>query len=260
MFIIKDQSAVSTIDEILGSFILMTIISLGLIGFFSITFFVMHLNVTEHIPRYLSYLFFVIALILLIFIVILHSATIYVYKKNHVKSILSFLIKIELNLLLPILILFSGYSKKYKSNIIIFFINLNNIMVKSVNNKLNPEGILILLPHCMQNSNCCFKVTNNIHNCKRCYACNIGAIADIAEKHKITSIEVASGGTVARSIISKIKPKLIIAVACERELVTGISDIKKTPVIGVLNKRLNGPCINTSVEIDRLVEVINSVI
>jgi uncharacterized protein len=260
MFTTKNQSETSTFDEVLGSFIFMTISSASLFVFLSITFFIMYINVSQHIPRSLSYLFSVVALIILIFTIVLHSAAIYVYKTKQVRSILSFLIKIELNLLLPILIVYSGYSKKYKSNINIFFINLNNIMVKSVNKRIAPEEILVLLPHCMQNSNCSFKITNNICNCQRCYGCNVGAVLDIAEKYNITKIHVASGGTSARSIISKIKPKLIIAVACERELVTGIADVKKTPVIGVLNKRLNGPCINTSVDIDKLMEALVSVI
>jgi len=45
------------------------------------------------------------------------------------------------------------------------------------------------------------------------------------------------------------KPKAIVAVACELDLTSGIRDTYPIPVIGVLNRRPNGPCYNTSVDI-----------
>ena len=48
------------------------------------------------------------------------------------------------------------------------------------------------------------------------------------------------------------RPKLIVAVACERDLSSGIQDTHPLPVFGVINERPNGPCLDTFVNIRRL--------
>ena len=45
------------------------------------------------------------------------------------------------------------------------------------------------------------------------------------------------------------KPKAVIAVPCERDLTSGVQDAKQVPVLGVFNKRPNGPCVDTKIEI-----------
>lgn len=60
----------------------------------------------------------------------------------------------------------------------------------------------------------------------------------------------APGGTVARKIIRETKPRAIIAVACERDLVGGIQDIApKIAVIGIPNSRPDGPCRDTRIDL-----------
>jgi hypothetical protein len=65
-------------------------------------------------------------------------------------------------------------------------------------------------------------------------------------------IAVATGGTLARRIIVENRPEAIVAVACELDLTTGIQDSYPIPVIGILNDRPNGPCINTKVDIQKV--------
>lgn len=67
-------------------------------------------------------------------------------------------------------------------------------------------------------------------------------------------------GTLARQAVKKVRPKAILAVACERDLTSGIQDVFPMPVIGVLNRRPNGPCFNTSVDIDAIEEEIKTFI
>lgn len=43
---------------------------------------------------------------------------------------------------------------------------------------------------------------------------------------------------------------MIIGVACERDLTSGIQDSYPIPVYGILNSRPNGPCIDTDVDLD----------
>jgi hypothetical protein len=65
-------------------------------------------------------------------------------------------------------------------------------------------------------------------------------------------IAIATGGTLARKIIIQTKPRCIIAVACQRDLVDGLIDVFPIPVFGILNERPNGPCINTDVNINQI--------
>lgn len=60
----------------------------------------------------------------------------------------------------------------------------------------------------------------------------------------------------ARQMVKQARPKAIVAVACERDLTSGIQDVFPLPVLGVLNERPFGPCFNTRVDIDKLEEAI----
>lgn len=146
-----------------------------------------------------------------------------------------------------------------KDKIRYVFTQINNKIILSSKYEFLPEEILILLPHCIQMNECIYKITTSIDNCKRCGKCKIGEILWLKEKYKI-NVNVATGGTLARKIIKDIKPKAIIAVACERDLSAGILDVKNIPVLGVLNERPNGPCVNTQVNIHELEQNIKSLL
>lgn len=127
------------------------------------------------------------------------------------------------------------------------FIAMNNSLVTSQRMKVKPDRILVLLPHCIQLSDCEIKVTGDIHKCVQCGRCSIKGLVDIARKYAV-DISVATGGTLARKVIVEKRPKLVLAVACERDLTSGIKDCYPLPVIGILNERPFGPCFNTFVD------------
>lgn len=139
------------------------------------------------------------------------------------------------------------------------FIAMNNSLVLSQRCRVKPDRVLILLPHCLQLFECEIKVTGDINKCIRCGRCDIMGLADLAQKYSI-DISVATGGTLARKVIIEKRPKLVLAVACERDLTSGIKDCYPLPVIGVLNDRPFGPCFNTKVDIQKIDEALNSVI
>jgi hypothetical protein len=139
------------------------------------------------------------------------------------------------------------------------FIAMNNSLVFSQHLRVRPDRILILLPHCLQLFDCEIKVTGSIGKCIRCGRCDIKGLAQLAEKHRI-DISVATGGTLARKVIIEKRPKLVVAVACERDLTSGIQDCYPLPVIGILNDRPFGPCFNTRVEIDKIDAALCSVL
>jgi hypothetical protein len=51
-----------------------------------------------------------------------------------------------------------------------------------------------------------------------------------------------------------------VAVACELDLTSGIQDSYPLPVIGILNERPNGPCINTKVDIQKVKAAISDLL
>ena len=53
---------------------------------------------------------------------------------------------------------------------------------------------------------------------------------------------------------------MVIAVACERDLVSGIYDAFPLRVFGVFNDRVNGPCVNTDVSIEQIKETLGKLI
>jgi hypothetical protein len=139
------------------------------------------------------------------------------------------------------------------------FIAMNNSLVQSQRLLVKTDRILILLPHCLQLFDCEIKVTGNISKCIRCGKCDIKGLADLAEKYRI-SISVATGGTLARKVIIEKKPKLVVAVACERDLTSGIKDCYPLPVIGILNDRPFGPCFNTKVDVAKIDQALQAVL
>ena len=83
-----------------------------------------------------------------------------------------------------------------------------------------------------------------------------GDLVKLKEKTGI-NIFIATGGTLARKVIIENKPKAVIAVACERDLTSGIQDMKYIPVLGIFNKRPNGPCVDTFIDIHEVEDAIN---
>ena len=127
------------------------------------------------------------------------------------------------------------------------FITLNNeFIIKKILRKGAPERVLILLPHCIQLNSCAFKITSDIHNCRKCGKCVVADFIRLSERFGF-DVFVSTGGTMARKVVVERRPDLILAVACERDLLSGIKDTLALPVLGVLNERPNGPCYNTTV-------------
>ncbi len=157
--------------------------------------------------------------------------------------------RIANELLFPITLIVGKLLGVNKQKILRSYIEVNNYLVTSKKLILPGTKIMLLLPHCLQNSECPFKITADINNCKQCGKCKIGELRDLAQKYNIT-IKVATGGTMARKYVRENRPQAIVAVACERDLFSGIQDTGALPVIGVLNRRPNGPCYNTDVDLE----------
>ncbi len=135
------------------------------------------------------------------------------------------------------------------------FIEINNQLVLAQNLKAPADKLLLLMPHCLQFHECQFRITGDSIHCKRCGKCNIKGLVELAEKYGV-GLAVATGGTLARRIVVERRPRLIIAVACERDLSSGIQDSYPLPVYGITNYRPHGPCYDTQVDLERVEEAL----
>ena len=159
--------------------------------------------------------------------------------------------QIVIRFLFPAIIVFGRFLGISRDTLQQSFIALNNQLVQAKKLRVAARRTLLLLPHCIQLFDCAIKITGDIDKCRRCGRCAISELTGLAQARGI-DIAVASGGTLARKIIVERRPQLIIAVACERDLTAGIRDAYPLPVIGVLNQRPHGPCINTEVVLAEL--------
>jgi hypothetical protein len=131
------------------------------------------------------------------------------------------------------------------------FIDMNNSLVMSGGCLVEGDRLLLLLPHCLQSFDCPHRVTSEVRNCRRCGGCEIADLIGLCDDYGV-KMSIATGGTLARRVIVETRPRAIVAVACERDLTSGIQDSYPIPVIGVLNERPFGPCRNTRVDLGRV--------
>lgn len=149
-----------------------------------------------------------------------------------------------------------GYSKE---RIAQSLIDLINMISKRYIYSVLPNEVMLLTPHCLQLDLCPIKVTRDAFLCKQCGRCCVGGLTALAQKYG-TMLYIATGGTFARLLVKKYKPKVIIAIACERDLVLGMRDVFPVLVFGVLNDRPYGPCFNTQVDLTKVEDAIQYVL
>ena len=139
------------------------------------------------------------------------------------------------------------------------FIAVSNLIFMKSKIKVPAKRLLVLVPHCLQLASCPHKITRDPNNCKRCGGCNIGDLMKLSEELGFVFF-VATGGTLARQVVIKNRPQAVLAIACERDLMSGIQDVYPLPAVGVLNIRPNGPCYNTRVDIDEVKKTLAQII
>lgn len=127
-------------------------------------------------------------------------------------------------------------------------IQLNNFANKFRHLHCRAEDILLLVPHCLQRTSCGKNVIHDIDQCAKCGQCNIMEILALRERYGI-QCSIASGGRQALAMVKDPKVKIVVAVACEKELSEGIRAAFPKPVIAVPNLLPEGPCRNTRVNI-----------
>ncbi len=149
---------------------------------------------------------------------------------------------------MPLMVMAGGVFRIPRIRVERAFIDINNQMVRLMGRRLKPGNLLILMPHCIQFDDCNIKVTRDVKNCAGCGRCEVGELVELMDEFGI-DIFISTGGTVARRKVYEQRPDAVIAVACERDLTSGVQDAYPLPVLGIVNKRPKGYCIETGVEI-----------
>lgn len=229
------------------------------VNVFLITLILGALFIHLFLSKYTNILSLLINIIVIGIILLIVFSTMITYFILNDKEVNKYLMKINYSIIRCIFPIISNIGKFVgisKDEIRKIFIKINNAYIYSNKYNFNSEDLVILIPHCIQNHNCKLKVTNDIENCKKCGTCKINELLELKEKYNI-KIFIATGGTLARKIIIDNRPKAVIAVACERDLTSGVRDVKGIPVLGVFNYRPNGPCVDTNINIKEVEEAIN---
>ena len=164
-----------------------------------------------------------------------------------------------INLLFPMAIRIGKLFDIEKETIERSFIEVSNHLVKQKLIRVKPDRLLILTPHCIQKDTCPHKITRNVYNCKRCGQCQVDDLLKLTEKYGV-HLAVVTGGTLARNVLKTLRPQAVLAIACERDLTSGIQDVFPLPVIGVLNQRPFGPSCNTRVDMERVETLLHAMV
>ena len=239
--------------------IFLLLITLGIVSFFLVGIFnlnFLQFNLWSQIA--LSVIGIVLAGITLI-LLLGTIGIVLTMQLNRPVKILIIPTKIVISYILPVVIQTVSWFGIDKEEIQNSFIQISNQLINPEEISVVPDDVLILMPHCIQLADCSYRVTSDLDNCQRCGGCQVDDIIGIQEKYGV-HLAFATGGTLARKIIKETRPKAIVAVACERDLSSGIQDVYPLPVIGVINLRPNGPCYNTKVELDELEEAVKQLL
>ena len=117
------------------------------------------------------------------------------------------------------------------------FLKLHNLFVSSAPRKVAPKKMLMMTPRCLTKD-------------------NNAALRKMRDTYGF-ELATAGGGTEARRKIRETRPSLIIAIACERDLLSGFIDVNPhIPVIGFPNYRPLGPCKDTQVDLEAIEAVV----
>ena len=103
--------------------------------------------------------------------------------------------------------------------------------------RVRADELLILIPRCLSRA-------------------ALDAVLDIAKRYNVHTF-VATRGQLARRVIRERRPKAVVAVACERDMVSGLHDVAgRVPVLGLTMQLPNGPCKDASIDVEKMEEFV----
>ncbi|WP_294967730.1 DUF116 domain-containing protein [uncultured Methanosphaera sp.] len=133
-------------------------------------------------------------------------------------------------------------------------IDLRNRLNKDKFKELNSEDVIVVLPHCLRSTDCPAKLGTSGLECLKCGKCPIGIFKEICDK-KNMGVYIVPGSTFMKNIIRKREFKGVIGVACPVDLNNAMTTLENYVTQGVY--LLNDGCINTLVDVDEVIDLIN---
>jgi hypothetical protein len=101
--------------------------------------------------------------------------------------------------------------------------------------KVGKGELLLLIPRCLSKA-------------------ALDGVLALAGKYEVP-VFVATRGQLARRVIRERRPRAVVAVACERDMVSGLHDVAgKVPVLGLTMTLPSGPCKDAGVDLGKLEE------
>jgi hypothetical protein len=99
--------------------------------------------------------------------------------------------------------------------------------------------LLVLIPRCLSKA-------------------TLDSVLEVAGRYAVP-VFVATRGQLARRAIRERRPRAVVAVACERDMVTGLHDVAgKIPVLGLTMQLPAGPCKDAVIDIERFERFVKS--
>src|SRR6184192_2869502 len=120
-------------------------------------------------------------------------------------------------------------------------IDVYNTLAERRGRTVGPGELLFLIPRCLSKQ-------------------ALDGVLAIAGRYEVP-VFVATRGQLARRVIRERRPRAVVAVACERDMMTGLRDVAgRLPVLGLTMRLPNGPCRDAMLDLDVMEQWVKSLV
>ena len=120
-------------------------------------------------------------------------------------------------------------------------IDIYNTLAVRRGRKVGKGELLVLIPRCLSKQ-------------------SLDGVLEIAGRYEVP-VFVATRGQLARRVIRERRPRAVVAVACERDMMTGLRDVAgKLPVLGLTMQLPNGPCRDATIDLSQMEEWVKGLV
>ncbi len=112
-------------------------------------------------------------------------------------------------------------------------IDVYNTLAERRGRTVGKGELLVLIPRCLSKQ-------------------ALDGVLEIAGRYEVP-VFVATRGQLARRVIRERRPRAVVAVACERDMMTGLRDVAgKLPVLGLTMQLPHGPCRDAAIDLRQM--------
>jgi hypothetical protein len=120
-------------------------------------------------------------------------------------------------------------------------IDIYNTLAERRGRTVGKGELLVLIPRCLSKQ-------------------ALDGVLEVAGRYEVP-VFVATRGQLARRVIRERRPRAVVAVACERDMMTGLRDVAgKLPVLGLTMQLPNGPCRDATIDLTQMEKWVQSLV